>query len=161
MPTLKQLSCSVEWSPSGPSIPLQEYGTTYFDGLVETWIAIPPISTPFSIRLKSDGYIAPGLSMFVYIDGEYQCNRGRNNLKIPTSSTQKLHTNVDFVVRQKEESLSDGNFLGRQWIFGNLDGELNGGKSLGDTRGCIDHNAHPKLSIRRCQFRLRLCCLQG
>ncbi|KAL8670689.1 MAG: hypothetical protein Q9168_004793 [Polycauliona sp. 1 TL-2023] len=74
------------------------------------------------IRLRSDGYIAPGLSMFVYIDGEYQCNRGRNNLKVPTSTTQKHHTNVDFVVRQKEESLSDGNFLGRQWLFGNLDG---------------------------------------
>ncbi|KAL8790833.1 MAG: hypothetical protein Q9213_000457 [Squamulea squamosa] len=120
MPTLKQLTCTVEWSASGPSIPLQEYGTTYFDGLVETWIAIPPISTPFSIRLLSQGYIAPGLSMFVYIDGEYQCNRGRNNLKIPTSTSQKHHTNVDFVVRQKEESLSDGNFLGRQWIFGSM-----------------------------------------
>lgn len=58
--------------------------------------------------------------MFVYIDGEYQCNRGRNNLKVPTSTTQEHHTNVDFVVRQKEESLSDGNFLGRQWIFGSL-----------------------------------------
>lgn len=49
MPTLKQLTCNVEWSASGPSIPLQEYGTTYFDGLVETWIAVPPVSTPFSV----------------------------------------------------------------------------------------------------------------
>ncbi|KAL8849883.1 MAG: hypothetical protein Q9221_005149 [Calogaya cf. arnoldii] len=122
MPTLKQLTCNVEWSVSGPSIPLQEYGTAYFDGLVETWIAVPPVSTPFSIRLRSDGYIAPGLSMFVYIDGEYQCNRGRNNLKVPTSTTPQHHTNVDFVVRQKEESLSDGNFLGSQWIFGDLSG---------------------------------------
>ncbi|KAL8733988.1 MAG: hypothetical protein Q9166_001749 [cf. Caloplaca sp. 2 TL-2023] len=122
MPTLKQLTCNVEWSASGPSLPLQEYGTAYFDGLVETYIAIPPISTPFSIRLQSDGYIAPGLSMFVYIDGEYQCNRGRNNLKVPSSIAPKHHTNVEFIVRQKEESLSDGQFLGRQWIFGKLDG---------------------------------------
>ncbi|KAI4278710.1 MAG: hypothetical protein LQ337_000819 [Flavoplaca oasis] len=62
--------------------------------------------------------------MFVYIDGEYQCNRGRNNLKVPTSTTQKHHTNVDFVVRQKEETISDGNFLGRQWIFGGLEGDV-------------------------------------
>lgn len=60
--------------------------------------------------------------MFVYIDGEYQCNRGRNNLKVPTNTTKKHHTNVDFIVRQKEESLSDGNFLGHQWIFGSSDG---------------------------------------
>ncbi|KAL8952960.1 MAG: hypothetical protein Q9222_001179 [Ikaeria aurantiellina] len=118
MPTLKQLTCCVEWSASGPSLPLQEYGTTYFDGLVETYIQVPPIATPFSIRLKSDGYIAPGLSMFVYIDGEYQCNRGRNNLRIPTGVTQKHHTNVDFVVRQKEESVSSGGFVGAQWTFG-------------------------------------------
>ncbi|KAL8809358.1 MAG: hypothetical protein Q9200_003479 [Gallowayella weberi] len=121
MPTLKQLTCSIEWSASGPSLPLQEYGTTYFDGLVETYIAIPPVSTAFSVRLRSDGYIAPGLSMFIYIDGEYQCNRGRSNLRVPTSTTQKHHTNIDFVVRQKEESLPGGSFLGRQWTFGGLE----------------------------------------
>ena len=118
MPTLKQLTCHVEWSASGSSVPLQEYGTVYSDGLVETHIAVPPVSTPFSIHLKSDGYIAPGLSMFVYIDGEYQCNRGRNNLKIPTGTTQKHHVNVDFVVRQKEEAIPGGGFIGRQWRFG-------------------------------------------
>lgn len=120
MPTLKQLTCNVEWSASGPSLPLQEYGTAYSDGLVETYIAIPPVLTVFSIRLKSDGYIAPGLSMFVYIDGEYQCNRGRNNLKIPNSTTQKHQTNVDFIVRQKEEPIPSGGFIGRQWRFGKL-----------------------------------------
>ncbi|KAL8712454.1 MAG: hypothetical protein Q9220_003302 [cf. Caloplaca sp. 1 TL-2023] len=130
MPTLKQLTCYVEWSASGSSLPLQEYGTIYFDGLVETYVQVPPISTPFSIRLKSDGYIAPGLSMFVYIDGEYQCNRGRNNLKIPTSTTQKHHTNVDFVVRQKEAPMSSGGFAGAQWTFGVPEG---------DTQGPIDY----------------------
>ncbi|KAL8722608.1 MAG: hypothetical protein Q9225_000914 [Loekoesia sp. 1 TL-2023] len=125
MPTLKQLTCNVEWSASGPSLPLQEYGTAYSDGLVETYIAIPPVLTVFSIRLKSDGYIAPGLSMFVYIDGEYQCNRGRNNLKIPNSTTQKHQTNIDFVVRQKEEPIQSGDFIGRQWRFGKLEDSSN------------------------------------
>ncbi|KAL8958700.1 MAG: hypothetical protein Q9193_004290 [Seirophora villosa] len=118
MPTLKQLTCTVEWSATGPNLPLQEYRTAYSDGLVETYIAIPPVPTPFSIRLKSDGYIAPGLSMFVYIDGQYQCNRGRNKLKIPTSATLQQQTNVDFVVRQKEEPIAGGGFIGRQWMFG-------------------------------------------
>ncbi|KAL8905714.1 MAG: hypothetical protein Q9207_002470 [Kuettlingeria erythrocarpa] len=119
MPTLKQLTCTVEWSASGPSLPLQEYGTAYSDGLVETYVALPPIPTPFSIRLKSDGYIAPGLSLFVYIDGEYQCNRGRNNLQIPAGLSPKKLTEVDFIVRQKEEPLPGGGFMGRQWRFGN------------------------------------------
>lgn len=121
MPTLKQLTCSVEWSASGPSLPLSEYGTAYFDGLVETYVALPAIPTPFSIRLKSDGYIAPGLSLFVYIDGEYQCNRGRNNLQIPTGTSPKKQTEVDFVVRQKEEPLPGGGFIGRQWRFGSIE----------------------------------------
>ncbi|KAL8679640.1 MAG: hypothetical protein Q9186_004101 [Xanthomendoza sp. 1 TL-2023] len=60
--------------------------------------------------------------MFVYIDGEYQCNRGRSNLKVPTSTTQKHHTDIDFVVRQKEEPLPGSSFLGRQWTFGGLEG---------------------------------------
>ncbi|KAL9005778.1 MAG: hypothetical protein Q9188_001444 [Gyalolechia gomerana] len=125
MPSLKQLTCNVECSAPGPSLPLQEYGTTYSDGLVETYIAVPPVPTPFAIRLKSDGYIAPGLSMFVYIDGVYQCNRGRSNLKIPDSTTQKRQTNIDFVVRQKEEPIRGGSFFGSQWIFGKLEEEPN------------------------------------
>ncbi|KAL8939056.1 MAG: hypothetical protein Q9216_003563 [Gyalolechia sp. 2 TL-2023] len=121
MPSLKQLTCNIEWTASGSSLPLQEYGTTYSDGIVETYIVVPEVPTPFAIRLKSDGYIAPGLSMFVYIDGEYQCNRGRNNLKIPDSTTHERETNVNFVVRQKEKPIRGGGFFGCQWIFGTLE----------------------------------------
>ena len=32
---------------------------------METYIAVPEEPTPFSIRLTSKGYIAPGLAMFV------------------------------------------------------------------------------------------------
>ncbi|KAL1960740.1 hypothetical protein VTO42DRAFT_6570 [Malbranchea cinnamomea] len=82
MPTLKQLTCHVEHGYS--TVPLKEYGTAYSDGCVETYIAIPSnpanIPTPFSIHLTSDGYIAPGLAMFVFIDGVYQCNRHRDDL---------------------------------------------------------------------------------
>ena len=118
MPNLKQLTCHVEWSSS--NIPLQEVQTSYADGYVETYIAVPAIPTTFSVHLLSRGYIAPGLAMFVYMDGEYQCNRNRTNLKIPDGTLIKKVTEIDFVVRQKEEILVDGTFRGKQWQFGEL-----------------------------------------
>ncbi len=115
MPTLKQLTCNVEWS--GSNLPLHEYQTIYADGFVETYVAVPPVSTPFSIHLRSHGYIAPGLAMFVYMDGEYQCNRNRSNLKIPSEARTRKQTEIDFHVRQKEELMPDGSFRGKQWKF--------------------------------------------
>ena len=55
--------------------------------------------------------------MFVYIDGVYQVNRNRHNLKIPGAGTKRSHTEVDFRVRQKEELLWDGSFEGKEWRF--------------------------------------------
>jgi len=115
MPTLKQLTCTIEWS--GSNLPLEEYGTTYADGYVETYIAVPESPTPFSVHLKSSGYIAPGLAMFVYMDGVYQCNRNRQNLHIPDENSKKKQTEVSFRVRQKEERMPDGGFQGKQWRF--------------------------------------------
>ena len=118
MPTLKQITCHVEWSDS--DLPLHEYQTIYADGFVETYVAVPPISTAFSVHLRSRGYIAPGLAMFVYMDGEYQCNRNRSNLKIPSEAKKSKQTEVDFKVRQKEELMPDGSFSGKQWKFESL-----------------------------------------
>jgi hypothetical protein len=115
MPNLKQLTCTVEWT--GSNLALQEHQTTYADGYVETYIAIPSTPIPFSVHLKSNGYIAPGLAMFVYMDGVYQCNRNRHNLRIPDENTTRRQTEVDFRVRQKEELLADGTFQGKQWKF--------------------------------------------
>ena len=115
MPTLKQITCNVEWSSS--NVPLHEYQTIYADGFVETYVAVPPIPTQFSIHLRSHGYIAPGLAMFVYMDGEYQCNRNRSNLKTPNEARTWRQTEVDFKVRQKEEVMPDGSFSGKQWKF--------------------------------------------
>ena len=118
MPTLKQISCNVEWS--GSNLPLPEFQTVYADGYVETFVAVPSTSTPFSIHLRSHGYIAPGLAMFVYMDGEYQCNRNRSNLKDPSVARTWKQTEVDFHVRQKEELMPDGSFSGKQWKFESL-----------------------------------------
>lgn len=112
----------------------------YGDGYVQTFIAVPSVSTSFSVHLKSEGYIAreplcnglysilhiltiatAGLAMFVYMDGEYQCNRNRHNLKIPNETTTSRQTEIDFRVRQKEEIQPDGTFTGSQWKFRELD----------------------------------------
>lgn len=140
MPTLKQLNCHIEHSHS--KVPLPESGTTYGDGIVQTFVAIPtpvspssiPIPSPFSIRLQSNGYIAPGLAMFVFIDGVYQCNRNRadlvwdprdigarNNNRWMGNGSEGGNRNgvrgVDFRVRQKEEKREDGTWAGRPWRF--------------------------------------------
>ncbi|KAI9876304.1 MAG: hypothetical protein M1830_006809 [Pleopsidium flavum] len=118
MPVLKHLTCNIEWA--GSEVALKEYNTAYSDGFVQTYVAIPPISTAFSVHLKSNGYIAPGLAMFVYMDGVYQCNRNRRNLKVPDGTMSRRYTEVDFRVRQKEEKLEDGSFLGKEWRFEKL-----------------------------------------
>ncbi|MCJ1305837.1 hypothetical protein MMC08_008654, partial [Hypocenomyce scalaris] len=118
MPTLKQLTCNLEWTGSGT--PLTEYQTAYSDGFVETFVAVPSIPTPFSVRLRSHGYIAPGLAMFVYMDGQYQCNRNRRNLRMPDGTSSRKHTEINFHVRQKEDMLEDGTFIGKEWRFEKL-----------------------------------------
>ena len=51
------------------------------------------------------------------MDGVYQCNRNRCNLEIPDESTPRSKTEIDFIVRQKEELMWDGAFEGKQWKF--------------------------------------------
>lgn len=117
MPTIKQITCAIE---SGDGFPLAEHGTSYTDGFVQTYVATPPVSKPFSIHLTSDGYNAPGLAMFVYMDGVYQCNRNRLNMKLPCDATSRSQYEVDLRVRQKEEKLQDGTWYGKEWRFEKL-----------------------------------------
>jgi hypothetical protein len=118
MPSLKQLTCSVELGSSNTKIP--EYGKDYGDGHVTSYITVPNEEVTFSIHLTSQGYIAPGLAMFVYMDGQYQCNRNRRGLLVANKGLKSEHTEVDFRVRQKESKQADGTFLGRDWTFAGL-----------------------------------------
>ncbi|KAF2705379.1 hypothetical protein K504DRAFT_494267 [Pleomassaria siparia CBS 279.74] len=117
MPSLKGLTCSIE--PAHTKEPLQEYGTIYNDGFVETFVAVPSDPKPFTVHLKSTQYIASGLAMYVFIDGVYQCNRNRQGLKScnPPDTRRSL---VDFRVRQKEEKRHDGTTIARDWMFEKL-----------------------------------------
>lgn len=121
MPTLKDIHCSIELSNGKAQ--LREFGTTYRDGGVETFVTIPESSKPFTVHLKSSSFIAPGLAMYVFIDGVYQCNRNRQNLKLRQPLGRK--SLVDFVVRQKEERQEDGTMMATEWSLAMLDlGEL-------------------------------------
>ena len=122
MPVLKDLKCSIELSESQRT--LQEFGTTYGDGFVETFVPVPSKTQSFSIHLTSDKFIAPGISMYVFVDGVYQCNRNRQDLKLRKGSDSR--SIVDFKVRQKEEKQKDGSMIAREWKFE----KLNTGKSI-------------------------------
>jgi hypothetical protein len=114
MPTLKDINCSIELSESQRT--LQEFGTTYGDGFVETFVAVPSKPQSFSIHLTSKKFIAPGISMYVFVDGVY---RNRQNLKLRKGSDSR--SVVDFRVRQKEEKQKDGSMIAREWKFEKLD----------------------------------------
>ena len=118
MPTLKQITCHIEQGSSGAN--LSEYNTIYGDGFVETFVSVPSQADPFSIRLTSEGYVAPGLAMFVFMDGVPQCNRNRRDLVIPSTGSNSPQCEVDFHVRQKEEKIDKGRWIGRQWTFASL-----------------------------------------
>lgn len=131
MPTLKQISCSIELGPSNVKLP--EYGTIVRDGYIETFVAVQNSRIPFTIHIKSRGYIGPGLAFFVYMDGEYQCNRNRTDLKIPASGLGSEETEAEFRLRQREEKTGNGGFVAREWTFARLDR----GKSPPPHRNCI------------------------
>lgn len=118
MPKLKQIKCSVELGQS--RTPLKEYGARYSDGVVETFVAVPETNMSFSIHVQSEGYIAPGLAVFVFIDGQYHCNRNKLGLVIPEDWTPRTQYEVDFCMRQKEEKTVSGKFVGREWSFAEL-----------------------------------------
>lgn len=122
MPSLKDLTCSIELSDGHE--PLEEIGTTYDDGSVSTFVPIPKNKAQaFTVHLTSSKFIAPGLALFVFIDGIYQCNRNRQDLKLKTPPSRR--SLVDFRVRQKEERQEDGSMVAQEWTFEGLrKGEL-------------------------------------
>lgn len=121
MPSLKDVNCVIELSESQHS--LREFGTIYGDGFVETFVPVPSKPQSFSVHLTSNRFIAPGIAIFVYVDGVYQCNRNRQDLKLRKPSDSR--SLVDFRVRQKEEKQEDGSMIAREWTFD----KLNIGKS--------------------------------
>jgi len=118
MPVLNQLHCSIELGRTNTL--MDEYGIQYGDRSVVSYVPIPSESINFSIHLTSQGYIAPGLAMFVYIDGQYQCNRNKSDLALPEDGVPSANFEIDFRVRQKEERLSNGTLVGRDWSFSKI-----------------------------------------
>lgn len=125
MPELKQIEASIELGTSNTK--LKEYGARYSDGHVEAFVAVPDTDMPFTIHLTTKGYIAPGISFFVFMDGEYQCNRNKIGLKLPGDGIPAREYETEFRLRQKEEKKSAGSFVAREWSFA----KLNTGKPHG------------------------------
>lgn len=118
MPTLKQITCSIQLGPSDTK--LKEYGHRFTDGGVEAFVAVPDTKIPFNVRVTSSGYIAPGLAAYVFMDGQYQCNRNRQRLQLPAPGMSARDYEVDFRLRQKEEKTAEGTFVAREWTFAEL-----------------------------------------
>src|ERR1700710_367066 len=121
MPTLGDLTCRVERTDPDHT-PLEEHATTYGDKLVESVLKVPLEPTPFTISLVKHSYVFEGLSMFVFIDGIYQCNRNRCDMRYSDESfrsSESCHRGgvVDFRVRQKEEYLRTGECVGKAWTL--------------------------------------------
>ena len=118
MPELKQIEVSLELGTSNTK--LKEYGARYSDGHVETFVAVPETDMPFSIHITTKHYIAPGIAFFVFMDGEYQCNRNRIGLRLPADGVDPNEYETEFRMRQKEEKNSAGTFVAREWSFAKL-----------------------------------------
>jgi hypothetical protein len=116
MPSLKDLHCFIELP--GTDTKLREFGTKYSDGCVETFVAVPNGLQPFAICLNSSDFIAPGLAIYVFIDGVYQCNRNRKDLKLRRPPDRK--SLATFRVRQREETQKNGSMIAREWRFEKL-----------------------------------------
>lgn len=148
MPSLKQLTCTIELGSSHTRVP--EYGKDYGDGHVTSYIAVPSEEVNFSVHLTSQGYIAPGLSMFVYMDGQYQCNRNRRGLQVPGKGVKDEQVEVDLRVRQKESKQADGSFLGRDWTFHSL--SLVSADKVEETNGVfLDNLGTIEVIVLRCK----------
>ncbi|KAJ9603114.1 hypothetical protein H2200_012409 [Cladophialophora chaetospira] len=143
MPSLKDLTCHVQWADTGSPFP--EYGTVYGDGLVETYIAIPSHPQVFNISLTSRMFISEGLAMVVFIDGQYQCNRNRVNLQEEKGDVPTKKSTINFLLRQKEKPLGDGTYMGREWRFD----DCNLGRSSSIWHGFIAYN--PRIVTQRPQ----------
>lgn len=109
MVKLNSLTCTID---SGtPDLPLQEFSPTYGDGLVSTYVLLPPRPGSLSIHLQSLEPVPTGLAIFVFIDGHFQCARHEVSL------TGAPLLDVEFRVRQKEDRLAGDQFVAHGWRF--------------------------------------------
>jgi hypothetical protein len=109
MPSLGDLECHLELEP--PGIKFSEYRAQYLNSAVETYVAIPEHPTAFSIVLDVLGYISPGLSVYVFIDGVFQvCKNKSTGSRCAKKTTQ-------FRFNQKEQHISKDRVIARDWRF--------------------------------------------
>ncbi|PVH98128.1 hypothetical protein DM02DRAFT_630500 [Periconia macrospinosa] len=125
MPSLRNLHCSITLPEFDMVLP--EGKTTCDEPIVRTHITVPPARPlPFEVRLTSSKYIAPGLSMYVFINGEYQCKLEKTGMELLRGALCETQSLVDFRVRQRLVYLEDGSIVPTEMMFEdekNKDGE--------------------------------------
>lgn len=118
MPELNGMQCRVEIGPH--SEPLLEQCAVYSDRSVGCLVCIPCHDIAFNIHLSADLSIAPGLAIFVFIDGHYQANRNITGLAGAEDldhTTSQIHMRL----RQKEEvAAHNASLVGREWCFSRI-----------------------------------------
>jgi hypothetical protein len=108
MPLLGSLDCSIQVGNNGV---LYEYGVKHEKNAALCYVAIPDVTTDFTLILQNREYISPGLAVYVYIDGVYQCNRAKSNMD------PKHKPGTQFTLKGKEDELAPGQFIQRPWKF--------------------------------------------
>lgn len=120
------------WLEAGPLLTRQrEYDTEYKDNTVECFVSIPdadtlmsqptpsliqlPRASEFRVRLVVDRYTAPGLAVFLRIDGVVVGNKNKNGFTIEKFGGK------GFTFEKNEKVISGGEFIsGTPLDFGNL-----------------------------------------
>ena len=118
MPTLKNLRCTIDHGSSNQ--PLEENATSFGQNFVETYVAVPDFETAFTVHLAADGYIAPGLGVFVFIDGVYQCNRIKRRLVPPRDPGMPYVSGVDFRLKAPHVTTGGEGWTGDDFDFNHL-----------------------------------------
>ena len=109
MPSLGQLECHLELEPGG--IPFSEYQIEYSNSAVECYVAVPGHSTTFSITLNVEGYISPGLSIYVFMDGAFQVSQNKSTGGRDSEKPTQFHFS------QREQEIARERVIRRDWRF--------------------------------------------
>ena len=145
---------------------------------VNSYVAAPDEPAKFFIRLKTVGYIATGLAMYVckfayefagamklqaeviaVIDGRFQCNRVKTAIRMPAADVPPRQSEADFVVRGKEHFQRNGLVACQEWWFHGLDANDDDGNDGNDQQAPPGPSAVPEDAIGTIRVVVLRCAL--
>jgi hypothetical protein len=109
MPALGHLECHLELEPGG--IQFDEYRIQYSNSAVKSYVVVPGHSSTFSIVLNVEGYIAPGLSVYVFMDGVFQVSKNK------ATGGRNAKKGIQLRFSQREQHITNERVIARDWRF--------------------------------------------